>query len=92
MIRKIVGVIGAILTFIFFLYLFGFIYLTFVPNYKFNFIISLILLLIFSFLSTLVYKLIANSEKAIENSHNTDKFEYVNINVKKPEYHSKKRK
>lgn len=98
--RKIIGVIGAVLTFILLLYLLGFVVLTFVPNYKNNFFISLILILLFSFIIRKVYRFIVYFPKGDDESNlgvtsngesmTDEDYEYLSVPVKKPKFPFKK--
>jgi ABC-type transport system involved in multi-copper enzyme maturation permease subunit len=98
--RKIIAVMGAVLTFVLLLYLIGFLVSTFFPNYEKNFFISLMLILLFSFIIRKVYSLIANSPKSKDKSNlrfnnyesnaNED-YEYLSVPVKKPNFHFKKK-
>ena len=99
MIKKIIGVIVAVVTFIFLFFLIGWIILTFIPDYEFNFFISLILIIILSSISKKVYRLVANleentetinSEPANDKLEPDEKYENLPIRVKKPMFPFKK--
>lgn len=66
--RKIIAVICSVMTFILSLYLLGFVVLIFIPNYENNFFVSLILILLFTFIIRKVYRFIANSPRDNEES------------------------
>ncbi|KZX17808.1 hypothetical protein MBCUT_00190 [Methanobrevibacter cuticularis] len=97
--RKIIAVIGAVFTFILLLYLLGFAVSTFIPNYKNNFFISLILILLFSFIIRKVYRFRADSPKDndksnlgfVDNESTIEEdYEYLSVPVKKPKFPFKK--
>lgn len=98
MIKKIIGIFLAFLTFVLLFFVAGFIILSLVPDYKFNFFVSLILLISLSFISKKVYHLIANfreDKKVIINNSKKesdigDNYEILDINYEKPGFPLKK--
>ena len=79
--KKIIGVVCALLTFIFLFFFAGFLIITIFPDYSFNFIISLFLFIILGSVSKSVYRFIANWG---ENNESTN-FEPNNYGLKSGE-------
>jgi len=98
MIKKIMAGLLAFLTFVLLFFIAGFLILFFIPDYKFNFFVSLILLIVLSFISKKIYFLIANfreDKKSINNNSKkksviNDNYEILDIKYKKPGFPLKK--